>query len=211
MKIQFIRNIEKKVKSRINKLRLKQSDFTIISNNCWGTFIYKKFGLPYSSPFVNLLIYAPDYIKLLENFSEDIFKQDIYFIPKEKSKYIQEMKELGHYDTYYPIGILANIELHFLHYKTEQEAQQKWIKRCNRINFNKLIFKFSDGNCFKDEYVYRFNSLKFKNKIFFSSKQYLELTSVVTLKKFKEKSKVIDEWKHSHKEFNILKFLNNLT
>ncbi|QOY51425.1 DUF1919 domain-containing protein [Candidatus Sulfurimonas baltica] len=45
MRIEIRRNIEKFLKGKINRLRKNQDGFTIVSNNCWGTFIYKKFGL----------------------------------------------------------------------------------------------------------------------------------------------------------------------
>lgn len=68
MRIEFIRNIERYIKAKINRSLINKDDFTIISNNCWGTFIYKKYALPYKSPFVNLVVFAPDYIELLEKF-----------------------------------------------------------------------------------------------------------------------------------------------
>ncbi|HHS93529.1 MAG TPA: DUF1919 domain-containing protein, partial [Campylobacterales bacterium] len=71
MKIQFIRQFEVYLKGKIHQLKINKHDFSIISNNCWGTFIYKKYGLPYQSPFVNLFIFADDYLKLLENFSPE--------------------------------------------------------------------------------------------------------------------------------------------
>ena len=80
MRIKIGRNIEKYTKAKINRLRINQDDFTIVSNNCWGTFIYKKFGLNYQSPFINLLIFAPDYIELLENFSLNILNDTISFL-----------------------------------------------------------------------------------------------------------------------------------
>ena len=58
MRIEIGRNIEKYIKSRIKRFFINQDDFTIVSNNCWGTFIYKKFGLPYNSPFVNMFIFS---------------------------------------------------------------------------------------------------------------------------------------------------------
>lgn len=93
MRIEFLHSLEKKLKSAIFRCRLKNHQFTIISNNCWGTFIYKKFGLPYQSPFVNLLIFAPDYIDLLENFSQNILR-NITFISNQESKFVEELKRI---------------------------------------------------------------------------------------------------------------------
>jgi len=210
MRIEFGRNIEKFIKAKINRLFINKDDFTIISNNCWGTFIYKKYGLPYNSPFVNLVIFAPDYINLLENFSLEVLNK-ISFIEHSKSQHKDELISLGIYESDYPIGILDNkYELHFIHYPSAKDAKDMWMRRVKRINTNKIIFKFSDGDKFEDSMAKRFDGLKFKNKIAFFAKEYSKLKSVVTLEKFKGMSRVHDEWKNSKKEFDITKFINNL-
>lgn len=69
-------NIAKYVKRKLKKIiatirrifLLKNRDFTIISNNCWGGHVYRYFNLPYQSPTVGLFIVSKDYIKLLKNF-----------------------------------------------------------------------------------------------------------------------------------------------
>lgn len=210
MRIEIGRNIEKYIKGKINRLLISQDDFTIISNNCWGTFIYKKFGLPYQSPFINLLIFAPDYIELLENFSPNILSK-ISFIEHKNTKHKDEMIKLNIYEKNYPIGILDNkYELHFLHYTSQEDARNKWLKRVQRMNFNNLIFKFSDGDKFEDSMAKRFDDLGFKNKVCFTAKKYDNLKSVVKLEKFKDSERGHDEWKNTKKEFNIIKFINNL-
>lgn len=210
MRIEFGRNIEKFVKSKINRLFINKDDFTIISNNCWGTFIYKKYGLAYNSPFVNLVIFAPDYIELLENFSIEILKK-LSFIKHTESKHKDELIALGIYESDYPIGILDNkYELHFLHYPSAEDAEDKWLRRVKRMNLNKLVFKFSDGDLFEDSMAKRFDDLKFKNKVCFLANEYPTLKSVVTLDKFKGTARVHDEWKNSKKEFDVASYINNI-
>lgn len=210
MRIDFIRNTERKIKGLLNRMRLRNRDFTIISNNCWGTFIYRKFALPYQSPFVNLLIFTDDYLEMLESFSPDLFST-IRFITHEDSKHKNELTERGYFDLTYPIGVIGNrIEIHFLHYKTPDEAKHKWFERIKRINYDKLLFKFSDSEICSDEHIKRFDSLPFKNKICFASKPYPECKSVVYLPFFKEKHHVRDEWKHSEKQYDLVGLLNNL-
>ncbi len=210
MRINFIRNIEKKIKGKLSRLRLKQTDFTIISNNCWGTFIYKKFDLPYQSPFVNLLIFAEDYIRMLENFSPNLFNA-IYFISQQESKHIGELKEREYLGLEYPIGVIGEgIEIHFLHYKSENEAREKWEERIKRINYNKLLFKFSDSELCSDELIQRFEALPYRNKICFTAKPFPHFKSNIYLPYFKNTTMVRDEWKHSEREYNIVSIINNL-
>jgi uncharacterized protein (DUF1919 family) len=210
MRIQFIRDLEVFIKNRLNRLRIDKNNFTIISNNCWGTFIYKKFGLPYNSPFVNLFIFAPDYIKLLQNF-DSINLEDISFIEKSQSKYKTECIACDIYDSSYPIGLLEeDIELHFLHYTSKEDAKEKWLRRCKKINYDRLILKFSDGDNCTDEHLEIFDELPFKNKVAFTSSPKPGLKSVVFIEKYKNAPRVQDEWKSFHKHNDNVKTINNL-
>lgn len=45
------------------KKQLKSTNFTIISNNCWGGMIYESYNLPKESPTVGMFFIAKDYIE----------------------------------------------------------------------------------------------------------------------------------------------------
>ena len=47
------------------KKQLKYTDFTIISNNCWGGMIYESYNSPKESPTVGMFFMAKDYIEFL--------------------------------------------------------------------------------------------------------------------------------------------------
>ena len=211
MRIEILRNLEKYLKGKYFNLKINKNNFTIISNNCWGTFIYKKFGLPYNSPFVNLFIFPKDYIKLLENFSKDSLSH-MEFINKEQSKYKDKLIEYGEdYNNDYPIGLLnKEVELHFLHYTSKEDALEKWNRRLEKMNFERLIFKFSDTNQCKDESIIAFDKLDLPNKVCFTAKQFPQLKSVVYLEKFQGQEGVLDEWKFSDEHYDIVKAINNL-
>ena len=189
---------------------LKHHDFSIISNNCWGTRTYKKFGLEYLSPFQSLFIFAPDFINLIKKFSVE--KLEIKgFITRDESKYIEEMKKSELYELNYPIGILSDgCELHFQHYKNAKDAKEKWDRRVKRINLKKLIFKFSDGNLATDDLIKEFDMLEYKNKICFTSKPYPALKSVIYMEMFKDRGRVDLEWKYDKRYINIHKFINSI-
>lgn len=65
---------------------IKNKTVSIISNNCWGGFMYQSCKLQYNSPFIGLFLFAPDYIKLLKNLEENLKRKFIY-INREQSKY----------------------------------------------------------------------------------------------------------------------------
>ena len=147
--------------NRFEKRRLKNAEFILISNNCWGYSLYGDIGRPYNTPFVGLFLFPECYIRFLENF-ETCINSTINF--SDHSRYIQKKPS-------YPIGILQNgIEIHFMHYKTEQEALQKWNRRMERlkkaIKINTPIFiKICDRDGCEDNHLHRFHKLNFKNKI----------------------------------------------
>lgn len=204
------RRLEKYIKAKIYGLKLKNRRFSIISNNCWGTFIYKQFGVPYQSPFINTLIYGPDYIGLLENLSAELLSK-LTFIDKTQSKYREELIKAGYYELNYPIGLLdGRFELHFLHYEEESYARECWLKRCNRIDYSRLIVKFSDSNLFDRDMAERFEKLPFSNKVCFTAKPNPDLSSIVYLDAFKQRGAVIDEWKKYAKHYDLYQVINKL-
>lgn len=153
------------------KKKLKQTDFTIISNNCWGGMIYESYNLEKKSPTVGLFIMAEDYIKFLKRLKEYI-NAELKFISPYESKYV---KKKGNDDRFgsYPIGVLTlhdeSIEIFFLHYHSEQEAKEKWERRCKRINWDKLLIKCNDQNGFTEQDIKHWNELPYPNKLFFTS------------------------------------------
>ena len=55
-----------------------------------------------------------------------------------------------------------------MHYHSEEEAREKWNRRKERINRDKLLFKLSEREGCSREDVERFVALPLKNKICFS-------------------------------------------
>ena len=201
---EFIKGILQK----LNRIGLKNRDFTIIADNCWGNFLYQDFGIEYQTPFVGLFIFSPDYIQLLENFDETM-KYDLSFIPAEDSKYIKQLKEANMFGAY-PVGKLGkDIEIHFLHYYSEKEALEKWNRRKTRINKNNMLVKFCDRDLCTPELIKRFDALPFEHKICFTARPY-PYKSVVTLSSQLGKEMVENEWKNYRKDVDIKKILNGL-
>lgn len=148
---------------------VKDKEFVLISNNCWGGSAYQWYKKPYNTPFVGLFIYGPCYLKLLKNF-EQYMDHSLTFI--SKSKYPSIGKS-------YPIGMLKDIEIHFEHFKSEEEAREKWERRTARMhevtNLDRYFFKICDRELTTKSDLIEFHKLPFKNKISFSIKDYDEL------------------------------------
>ena len=162
------------------KKQLKSTDFTIISNNCWGGMIYESYNLPKESPTVGMFFMAKDYIEFLSDLKGYI-NGKLTFINPEESQWKDAPQVSGdkRFGTY-PVGVLSNgkntIEIFFLHYHSEQEARDKWERRIKRINWDKLLVKFNDQNGFTETDVENFMKLPFKNKLFFTCKEWPNLS-----------------------------------
>ena len=201
-----LKNFRKPINQVLCKIRrrsLTRDDFSIISNNCWGGFIYQYFGLPYKSPFIGLFLFAPDYIRLLSDLKK-YMNIEPKFIKPENSKYANEVLKNGMFGKY-PIGIIDDIEIHFLHYKDKNEALEKWERRKRRINYDYLIIKFCDRDLATEKLIREFCNLQFAHKICLTSKEN-NFAPCVKLKN--ENGPFIEnEWRNFLKTVNPTKML----
>lgn len=205
-------SLKKKIKRTIYfmqnynlRKRLKNNNFTIISDNCWGGFMYQYLGIEYNTPFVGMFIFAPDYIKMLQNLRYYI-NCELKFV--EESKFKDTLIKYGTEGTY-PVGKLDDIEIHFLHYSNENEAMEKWNKRKKRVNWENIFIKFCDANLCDEKYIEEFNNLNYSKKICFTAKNYPHLNSVIWLNELSSQKSVKNEWKICKKYFDVVNWLNN--
>ncbi|WP_302326038.1 DUF1919 domain-containing protein [Enterocloster lavalensis] len=156
--------------------QLKYKDFTIISNNCWGGMIYESYGLSKQSPTVGLFFMASDYIRFVSDLKA-YTTGEIKFINPQYSKW-KDVPQVSGDSRFglYPVGVVSNgkeeVEIFFLHYHSEEEAIDKWKRRCERVNYEKLLVKFNDQNGCSEENLCEFLALPYKNKIFFTCKDW---------------------------------------
>ena len=130
----------------------------------------------YAGLWINLFIFAPCYIKLLKNLD---YYMSLDIVPLNRtSKYLN-------CNPNYPIGIIDDeIEVHFLHYTSIEEACKKWNERRLRINFSNLFITMTDQDACTYSLIKEFDNLPYENKIFFSAKNYPEIKSLVWCKKY---------------------------
>ena len=130
-----------KFRSAINKLqrlainkqlkqRLTNHNMSVISANCVGAFILHDLNEPFNSPFVNLYLTPRDFIRYLQNMPH-YQRQPLKFIETDKG---------------YPVALLDDLEIHFMHYSNPQEAEQKWQQRNQRIDPNNLFIMMTDND-----------------------------------------------------------------
>jgi uncharacterized protein (DUF1919 family) len=200
--IYFLQDKVKKHYLKNNLNKLKGEGFSIISSNCWGGILYKDFNIKYQSPFVNMFIYTPCYIKLLENLNYYL-KCELKFI--SASKYIEKVPD-------YPIGLLGDIEIHFIHYSNPIDVLRKWNERTERLNYDNLVVVMSERDQCLPDHIRRFDALPFKNKICFSVNPY-NFKSVVQLKILSWSGEMLPADQIAgltYKKLNVISYLNNV-
>lgn len=214
-----IRNAITKLKTAIHQWRerrkLNCTDFSIISNNCWAaTAIYQPFGLKYNTPTVGLFIMDEDYIRMIENL-DYYLKSDLMFIEARDSKYYDKISVKGTKEISYPIAKLGNdVEIHFLHYCSSDEARQKWTRRLKRINRKRLLIKMSlrDSGYDRQSMIQRFLALPYANKICFTPEEIAtKAPELITVPELGHLNLVGgDETEFTLQRINVYKLLNSI-
>lgn len=193
------------------RIRLKNPSVSIISNNCWGGFMYRYCKLPYNSPFAGCFLFAPDYIRMLRSL-KNYMSGEMHFISRAQSSYAD------HITKDYPIGVLTPngtekgtepIEIHFLHYATPEAAVSAWQRRVQRIRYDNLLVKFCDRDLCTPELIAEFDRMEFPEKVCFTARPY-PYKSVVVMKNFAGKESVSDEWLSSWRYYDFVKAANRL-
>lgn len=189
-----------KIRNDKRKKRIKNKDFSLFCSMCYGGFIYHELGQRFLSPTINLFIRQKDYLKMLSNL-----------------KYYMGLELKFEKGTSYPIAKLDDIEIHFNHYKSNAEAQNKWNERKSRINWDNLYAIMIEREGITYEDIIQFDKLEgFKNKVIFTCREYPEIESACFLKIYKNEREVLPILKHvpftglrvADKYFDYVEFLN---
>lgn len=200
--------IRERLNPYLGQVRIKKisnPEFTIISNNCWGGHVYRYFDLPYLSPTVGLYFFADDYVRFVGNL-QHYLSCPLDFIPVERSRHYLELNGQG--TTHAPIGVLGNdVEIVFLHYHSEEEALQKWNRRCCRIHWGNIILKFSEQNCATVDHLRQVDALPFKKKLIFTTRDY-GLESQVIFREWLNAKQVYNDTIHFRRYVDLVKLIN---
>jgi len=145
---------------------IKSRDFSLIASNCTGTLPYRFLNMPNLSPTINLYFHAPDYIKFVYNL-EHYLSQPLRFVATSRYEHGREVHaNCGRY----PIGLIDDIEIHFMHYSSEKDVLEKWSRRVDRVNFDNLVFTFTDRDLCTPELMQKFCDLPARKKLMLTSR-----------------------------------------
>lgn len=197
------RKSRKQINSKLMYMRIKDKNFTIISNDCWGGAVYKDLGLENTTPFIGTRLFTPCYVKLLKNLQEYI-ASPLTFTNVSRYDSVNQERE----QKLFPIGLLKDdVEIHFLHETSEAKAQEKWGRRAKRINWDNLFIKLAvDEDFCDDKLLEEFDQLDFPHKVCFTAKEYPNLKSTIFVENYALNA--ITMYDISRKYFDVAGWLN---
>lgn len=115
--------------------------------------MYQYYGIPYKTPTEGLYFIAKDFLKLVER-PEYYFKHEVSLINPQESTLAKKGK-----DIHYPVGLIDDVEVYFMHYPDPIEAVNKWHRRASRMNFKKLFFLLTETELSDKEDIVYFSEL----------------------------------------------------
>ncbi len=188
-----------------NLCSIQNREFSVIASNCTGTLPYRFLKIPYATPTANLLFYAPCYLKFVKNL-EYYLNQPLRFTAQ--SRYPRGEQTRQEFEHFFPIGVLDDIEVHFMHYHSESDALEKWERRKQRINFDNMIFAFTDKDLCTPELIQEFDAIEHPNKYVLTANPMPEIRSAIHVPYFTGQSEIGDCYTHynhlSHIDFRKL-------
>lgn len=156
----------KVIKNKLDRSKLRNDNFTIITNHCMGGFIYHDLGKKFLSPTINLKITPQDFVEILKHLD--------YYLS-------QEIVNTNDSQYNYPVGKIKKFDgigyvyIYFVHYNSFNEAIEKWYSRVKRINWDNILIMMTARDGCDYSVLQDFEDIAYENKVCFTLKPYPEL------------------------------------
>ena len=131
----------------------------------WGGVILHELGMPFLSPTVNLFILPDDYLRMLGDLRR-------YLCDEFLTQDIEESEKVG-----YPVGLLGDVRLWFVHYASFEEASKKWKERCAKVRWDHLYIIMVERDGCTEDNIREFDQLPYKHKVIFTAKEHPDIKS----------------------------------
>lgn len=140
--------------------------------------LYHDLGLRFNSPTVNLYIPFPDYIKFCQNLEHYL------------SLPIDAMVEGPIAPEGCPTGILEDMRLVFAHYKSFDEARNKWYERAKRVDMNNLYIMLAQRDGCSADDVRAFDAVTYGHKLAFTAEPMQDVQCAAYVPEFVQEGEV---------------------
>lgn len=191
----FLPPYEKKMRRR-----LKNHDFTFLASNCTAGIIYHRLGMKFLSPTINMFIWQDDFLKFVLDLPHYL-GCELQFIETEEP---------------YPVAMLDDIKLYFNHYKTAEEAREKWEDRKKRMHMDNLYILMCDRDGITEDDMRKLEQVDCKNKVVLTAKPHPDIDFAFQLPEYANEDYVgyylgknaITDKTVVEKHFDFVKWLN---
>lgn len=174
-----------------------------------GGVISQYLGVMYNPPTVGLIIFPEDYLKFCAELKRYL-DMNLTFIELKDSKKAERFQFQSNGLGDFPVGVLGDVEIYFMHYTSEKEAYEKWNRRKDRINWNKMLFKLSERDGITEGQLRTFARLPYK-KVIFTQKKYNNMDGAVYTQGLEQADKIgVSEVGLTLKSCNIVKLINSI-
>jgi len=153
----------------IRRRKLHNHDFSILCNRCIGGVMTHAVGERFRSPTVNLIIDDEAFLFFCEHVKE-YAGAPVTAPNEEESRLLPKVR--------FPVGVLRgedrdlpDIPLFFMHFKTLEDAIEKWDRRYRRINYEQICIMMDCKMHATEEFLDRFEKLPFERKVIFSHRE----------------------------------------
>ena len=148
----------------LNRKRLRNTSFSLITNNCIGGVISHDLGLQFRSPTINLYFTYEDFILFCQHLR--------YYLSLPVEEVESEMD--------YPVGALkgeyGTVRIYFQHYGSFGQAKEKWERRASRVDFDNLYVMMESKKC-SQTILEQFDHLDLPNKVVLTDGPHPEIRS----------------------------------
>lgn len=159
-------------------VQLINERITILSDDCWGGYVYHYLYMKFYSPLINCYWQKDSFLRFIQR--PDYYLKQTLKIEREGNI----RKNIC------PIGSLGNegekVYIDFVHSICFEDAEMLWNKRLKRVNFDNFFVKFGIDAADErgEEYLKAFNKVK-QNKVCFYSGD-IKLGGALYLKRFEK-------------------------
>lgn len=155
------------LRNTVERRRIQNRSFSIISNTCIGGVISHDLGLQFLSPTVNLYIRPCDFVKFCADLRGYLELEPIEVTGDSSFFALPD----------YPVAMLGDITLYCKHYADFAAAKAAWERRKSLIDWDNLFFIMTDrnftppvpaGNCADfcgEDTIRAFSALPYRNKV----------------------------------------------
>ena len=186
--------------------RLKNKDFTLLTPNCLGGILLHDLGLRFHTPTINLMMTQTDFLQCVLHLKEYMSGRLVFLDNTDETCPCAELI----------YGDLPPVTVHFTHYETPEEAEFKWWKRAERINYDNLFIFIEERDGISKEDLGKLAKLPARGVVAFTCNEYPDLPYTVFIPKYHSQGEVgnilkknrIDDSREYEQYFDFVEWFN---